>query len=304
MRGTCGRSGSFLNNRHYDPTTGTFVSVDPLVTKTMQPYIYGAANPVTFSDPSGLEPRPIHCRAGCGDPRKPKSDPHARNSDGYGDDRIGGRPNVSPPGTPIPNVGNYSFSIELTGRTSSLGSIANRVGIDPALLLLIYQKESAGRSFLARWGEAFDVCNCSSSGPTNIQFDVFQFHFANRGGLLDSYRPTGYENSSLSTLWEDLGNEQFADLALAVTALEIDRISGSFSSGRAGVNVTPLEWGLAQYRFGPETVGERVTKGLTPAFVGEFGDLRAGYSSAVSQLCGLDACGHPWFASPSVLGPA
>jgi len=55
-RGTCGKSGLFLNNRHYDPTTGTFVSVDPFVTKTMQPYIYGAANPVTYSDPDGLDP--------------------------------------------------------------------------------------------------------------------------------------------------------------------------------------------------------------------------------------------------------
>ena len=50
----------YLNNRHYDPTTGVFISVDPLVTKTMQPYIYGAANPVRYSDASGLEPRPIH----------------------------------------------------------------------------------------------------------------------------------------------------------------------------------------------------------------------------------------------------
>jgi len=44
----------FLNNRHYDPSTGVFVSVDPLVSKTMQPYIYGSANPITYSDPSGL----------------------------------------------------------------------------------------------------------------------------------------------------------------------------------------------------------------------------------------------------------
>jgi len=50
----------FLNNRHYDPTVGVFVSVDPLVTPTMQPYIYGAANPIRYSDPRGLEPRPIH----------------------------------------------------------------------------------------------------------------------------------------------------------------------------------------------------------------------------------------------------
>lgn len=50
------RSRDYLNNRHYNPTTGTFLSVDPLVTKTMQPYIYGAANPVTYSDPDGLDP--------------------------------------------------------------------------------------------------------------------------------------------------------------------------------------------------------------------------------------------------------
>lgn len=46
----------FLNNRHYNPTLGVFTSVDPLVTTTGQPYIYGAANPVTYSDPSGLDP--------------------------------------------------------------------------------------------------------------------------------------------------------------------------------------------------------------------------------------------------------
>jgi len=44
----------FLNNRHYDPSTGVFISVDPLVEMTEQPYIYGGANPVTYSDPSGL----------------------------------------------------------------------------------------------------------------------------------------------------------------------------------------------------------------------------------------------------------
>jgi len=53
-RETCGKSGLFLNNRHYDPTTGVFVSVDALVTMTGEPYIYGSANPVRLSDPSGL----------------------------------------------------------------------------------------------------------------------------------------------------------------------------------------------------------------------------------------------------------
>ena len=46
----------YLNNRYHDPTLGMFVSVDPLVTITGEAYIYGAANPIRFSDPTGLDP--------------------------------------------------------------------------------------------------------------------------------------------------------------------------------------------------------------------------------------------------------
>ena len=45
-----------LNNRYYDPTVGVFISVDPLVTQTGTAYLYGNANPTTYSDPSGLDP--------------------------------------------------------------------------------------------------------------------------------------------------------------------------------------------------------------------------------------------------------
>ena len=45
---------AYLNNRYHDPTTNQFISVDPLVTTTGEPYIYGAANPITYSDPDGL----------------------------------------------------------------------------------------------------------------------------------------------------------------------------------------------------------------------------------------------------------
>jgi hypothetical protein len=40
--------------RYYDPPTGQFLSVDPLVRQTQQPYLYAADNPVKFSDPTGL----------------------------------------------------------------------------------------------------------------------------------------------------------------------------------------------------------------------------------------------------------
>lgn len=44
----------YLNNRYHDPTLGTFISVDPLVQMTGEPYIYASGNPATLSDPTGL----------------------------------------------------------------------------------------------------------------------------------------------------------------------------------------------------------------------------------------------------------
>jgi uncharacterized protein RhaS with RHS repeats len=46
----------YLNNRYLDPTLGRFISVDPLVSLTGDAYAYGANNPVTMTDPSGLFP--------------------------------------------------------------------------------------------------------------------------------------------------------------------------------------------------------------------------------------------------------
>jgi RHS repeat-associated protein len=46
---------SYLNNRYHDPTLGVFLSVDPLVASTGEPYIYAGGNPTTLSDPTGLE---------------------------------------------------------------------------------------------------------------------------------------------------------------------------------------------------------------------------------------------------------
>jgi len=55
----------YLINRYYDPTTGTFVSVDPMVEETGQPYRYTEDDPVNVTDVLGLWPswsdlNPIH----------------------------------------------------------------------------------------------------------------------------------------------------------------------------------------------------------------------------------------------------
>jgi RHS repeat-associated protein len=44
----------YLRARYYDPTTGQFVTCDPIVAKTRQPYAYAGGAPLNLSDPSGL----------------------------------------------------------------------------------------------------------------------------------------------------------------------------------------------------------------------------------------------------------
>ncbi len=44
----------YLINRYYDPETGQFISVDPDVSQTLQPYAYVDDNPVSTIDPQGL----------------------------------------------------------------------------------------------------------------------------------------------------------------------------------------------------------------------------------------------------------
>ena len=43
-----------LDARYYDPATGQFLTVDPLLDVTGQPYAYAADNPVNVTDPWGL----------------------------------------------------------------------------------------------------------------------------------------------------------------------------------------------------------------------------------------------------------
>jgi RHS repeat-associated protein len=44
----------YLINRYYDPQTGQFISVDPELSVTGQPYEYASADPVSGNDPTGL----------------------------------------------------------------------------------------------------------------------------------------------------------------------------------------------------------------------------------------------------------
>jgi RHS repeat-associated protein len=49
----------YMRNRVYDPTTAQFLTVDPLVGITGEPYSYAFDNPVNLVDPSGLEAIPF-----------------------------------------------------------------------------------------------------------------------------------------------------------------------------------------------------------------------------------------------------
>ena len=44
----------YLINRYYDPQAGQFISVDPAIVQTLQPYLYAGGDPVLRTDPTGL----------------------------------------------------------------------------------------------------------------------------------------------------------------------------------------------------------------------------------------------------------
>lgn len=44
----------YMRSRYYDPDTGQFLTVDPLVSQTGQPYSYAGDNPANGTDPSGM----------------------------------------------------------------------------------------------------------------------------------------------------------------------------------------------------------------------------------------------------------
>jgi RHS repeat-associated protein len=49
----CDRRDRCVDHRYYDPATGVFLNVDPLVDVTRQPYAYTGNDPVNETDPSG-----------------------------------------------------------------------------------------------------------------------------------------------------------------------------------------------------------------------------------------------------------
>jgi RHS repeat-associated protein len=48
-----------LPGRVYDPATGQFLSLDPAVIRTRQPYAFARGDPLTYRDVSGAEAEPI-----------------------------------------------------------------------------------------------------------------------------------------------------------------------------------------------------------------------------------------------------
>jgi RHS repeat-associated protein len=49
----------YLIDRYYDPVLGQFISADPDVMQTQEPYGYAGGNPVSTTDPSGAMPIPV-----------------------------------------------------------------------------------------------------------------------------------------------------------------------------------------------------------------------------------------------------
>ncbi|MFD7232128.1 RHS repeat-associated core domain-containing protein [Streptomyces sp. NPDC059881] len=88
-----------IGAREYDPTIGQFISIDPLLEldkhQTLNGYTYGAQNPVTFSDPTGLG-------VACGRPGWEGCDTTSNGGKSGQPELINSGSAVSPGGSPAP----------------------------------------------------------------------------------------------------------------------------------------------------------------------------------------------------------
>ncbi|MFG2425167.1 RHS repeat-associated core domain-containing protein [Streptomyces sp. NPDC048448] len=127
-----------LGAREYDPTTGRFISVDPLLTldqhQSLNGYTYGNNNPTTGSDPTGLMNVPTTDGGGDGGD-KVNSDGSpggggTASTDSTGDSEGTGKSDCwpiytcqGPSGEHINNMGNGGPSIPSTWRSYSSNSL-------------------------------------------------------------------------------------------------------------------------------------------------------------------------------------
>ena len=208
----------FLNNRYHDPTLGTFISVDPLVASTGEPYIYASGNPTTHSDPTGLCTYVSGtCYFGGGVQVDVGGNGGSRGGGGNGGSSSGGSkpPSVSIP-YPLP-TGGSSTGHDVYDR------VATSFGFNALILRLLDDKETQG--LLEEWAKEDPVLSwlVDSWGPLNISQavadDVWAVHsveilayFAENGdpfaGAKDDfmvqYWPTAAEDREISLVFATL----------------------------------------------------------------------------------------------------
>lgn len=125
VRGTIDPTGyTHIGARDYNPTTGRFLSVDPIANhadgQQLNGYAYGNNSPLTFADPTGL----LKSSGAAKKPySKPKSKPQQHS--GSGSDDSGG--NSSGPFIPEPPLMCGSGAAELLGAAGGLGCAVNPV---------------------------------------------------------------------------------------------------------------------------------------------------------------------------------
>ncbi|WP_246127864.1 RHS repeat-associated core domain-containing protein [Amycolatopsis rhizosphaerae] len=170
-----------LGAREYDPTTGRFITVDPLLnvgdTQQMNGYSYASGNPVTFSDPSGL------CRGPdglCPLPGGGWGGPPGCHTWNWGCD----------PGANNPKPSNASNASNTGGLVSFYGELLNTTPLnDPEHLLLASHHSFDESPSVKRSNGVFDfLAGYFSGGMPMVEFLCSQLTHAdrecNQGGSL------------------------------------------------------------------------------------------------------------------------
>lgn len=237
---------------------------------TGQPYIYGAANPIRFSDASGLEPRPIH--------------------EGINERRSPGPTSPAPPvSNGLPPVKGSGIPYPVPGHSGSVNDAYDRVGshfgFNSRLLRLLDGKETSDwlEGLLLTFGNfggqvtsfgGFNITSEVARGVWDRHSAEIVAYFGEQG-IPDDIRLSPMDWSETFIAEYALGSwkqsAENTEVSAVFAGLYLQDLTTKWENELSGqtrfavtASLTPLDAALLDYRFQSSTVEEFMFQGVDP----------------------------------------
>jgi RHS repeat-associated protein len=269
---------SYLNARHYDAKNAMFLGVDPVLkpadAMSLNAYVYGRNSPISYSDPTGLEPGSWCNTSSCGLRNHTPDKKTTVTSTGKGDSG--------------PNLLDRLTGGEPSDYQDFVVKVSKEAGVDPilayAILLNEHNGDFPGKNQVNVLAEAIGAAD--SYGIMNVSFSAFESAYEASDGKLDSYLSGGAKNLSLKEKWERLSTgDVYGDQAsIAAGIYYLKSLSDKLRNVTIPEGYTKSDVLAASYNAGPKNIIQPLQEGTVApnGQTGSFGSSALGYMYATA----------------------